>query len=320
MNHSSVRILDDENNRLFGPGPYRLLKGIQKHGSLRAAAMDMGLAYSKAFRIIKQTEAFAGAPLITREIGGKGGGGSRLSPLGEELIRRYTDLSRICDLRASAFLPSCKEEAAASQVGVVVMAAGRSERFGSDKLLADLAGLPVLARTLLAIPADRVARIAAVVSRDGEEALCHTLGVKTLRYPGGPVSESLRVGLTEMADLGGCLFLNGDQPLIRPESILAMLSAFQKSPECCFRLSFEGIPGNPVLFSKVCYPALRALDGENGGAAIFRRGVPCELIPAAGAEELWDMDTPEQLAAAEKLLCRSPAPLNRNILKLRKAN
>lgn len=84
-----VYLLDDENHRFFGEGPYRLLQAVEKTGSLRAAALSMDMAYTKALKMLRHAESAAGASLTTRSAGGKNGGGSRLTPEGKELLTRY---------------------------------------------------------------------------------------------------------------------------------------------------------------------------------------------------------------------------------------
>lgn len=91
-----VTICTDDGERCFGEGPYELLVGVRELGSLRAAAQRMGMAYTKAFHMIKTVEAALGRPLTQRTIGGRGGGGSVLTPVGEELLTRYDAYRSSC--------------------------------------------------------------------------------------------------------------------------------------------------------------------------------------------------------------------------------
>lgn len=84
-----VYLLDDENHKFFGEGPYRLLRAVEETGSLRAAALSMDMAYTKALKILRHAEQAVGASLTTRSAGGRDGGGSRLTPEGKELLARY---------------------------------------------------------------------------------------------------------------------------------------------------------------------------------------------------------------------------------------
>ena len=84
-----VYLLDDDNHRFFGEGPYRLLRAVEETGSLRSAALSMDMAYTKALKLLRHAEAAVGAPLTERSTGGKDGGGSCLTPRGKELLTQY---------------------------------------------------------------------------------------------------------------------------------------------------------------------------------------------------------------------------------------
>lgn len=91
-----ITFFDDQDEKFFGEGPCRLLHEIEKQGSLRGAAMSMGMAYTKALRIIRHAEAALGFPLTTRSIGGREGGGSRLTPEGKEWLSTYEAYRDAC--------------------------------------------------------------------------------------------------------------------------------------------------------------------------------------------------------------------------------
>lgn len=81
-------------NIFFGSGKARLMETIERSGSLQEACKEMGLSYSKGSRMIKNTERQLGIRLVERWTGGSGGGGSRLTGEGKDLLRRYQELSR----------------------------------------------------------------------------------------------------------------------------------------------------------------------------------------------------------------------------------
>jgi len=78
----------------IGPGKIALLQGIQRSGSLRRTAQDLGMSYRRAWLLVDGLNRSFNAPVTTASVGGKGGGGVRLTSLGEDLIRRYGHLSR----------------------------------------------------------------------------------------------------------------------------------------------------------------------------------------------------------------------------------
>ena len=78
-------------DKCFGPGVALLLSRVQEHHSLRAASMSVGMAYSKAWTIMKHAEQELGMRLLNSTTGGKRGGGATLTPEGERLLADYTD-------------------------------------------------------------------------------------------------------------------------------------------------------------------------------------------------------------------------------------
>ncbi|MEE0845722.1 MAG: LysR family transcriptional regulator [Eggerthellaceae bacterium] len=77
-----------ESGSVFGRGIANLCLGVREAGSLNAAAKRMGMAYSKAWRIIKETEAALGIQLLNRD----GAHGSTLTEEGDALLDAYISI------------------------------------------------------------------------------------------------------------------------------------------------------------------------------------------------------------------------------------
>ena len=98
----SCRLFTDA--KCFGPGVAQLLHAVQELRSLRAAALSMDMAYSKAWTIIKNSEKALGFSLLDSTTGGKGGGGAALTPEGARLLRAYdTFCARLHDAADELF-------------------------------------------------------------------------------------------------------------------------------------------------------------------------------------------------------------------------
>lgn len=80
--------------KCFGPGPAALLEATERLGSLRAAAAEADMAYSKAWTSLRACEQALGLPLLERAAGGRRGGGSRLTREGRELLTAYRTLEQ----------------------------------------------------------------------------------------------------------------------------------------------------------------------------------------------------------------------------------
>ena len=98
---TSVRIRMDD-VKVFGPGIAELLERIDRCESIRTATMEMKIAYSKAWTMLRSCEAALSYPLIQRKVGGAGGGGSTLTPEGRSLLERYRQWEADCKAYAKA--------------------------------------------------------------------------------------------------------------------------------------------------------------------------------------------------------------------------
>ena len=81
---------DSNSNSQFGRGVANLCLGVREMGSLNAAAKGMKMAYSKAWRIIKETEAALDMQLLDRD----GAHGSTLTEDGDKLLDAYLKIDK----------------------------------------------------------------------------------------------------------------------------------------------------------------------------------------------------------------------------------
>ena len=84
----------DNHGKAFGDGPYELLRRVEVTRSLHQAANQMGMSYSKAWRLIRTLEERLGFALLEKKTGGLFGGGSEVTPRGKDLINHYERFRR----------------------------------------------------------------------------------------------------------------------------------------------------------------------------------------------------------------------------------
>jgi len=84
----------EKEGKAFGEGPYLLLKGIEKTGSLHQAALDIEMSYQKAWNVLNASEKRLGFDIIERRVGGVSGGGSNLTEAGKTFLRKYENFRR----------------------------------------------------------------------------------------------------------------------------------------------------------------------------------------------------------------------------------
>ncbi len=94
---SKVWVQDAEGNVVFGLGRLRILEAIERHGSLRAAALELSMGYRAIWARIRATEERLGVSILEKKQGGRSGGGSCLTPIGEKLVRDFRALQRVIE-------------------------------------------------------------------------------------------------------------------------------------------------------------------------------------------------------------------------------
>ena len=173
--------------------------------------------------------------------------------------------------------------------GCVIMASGLGRRFGGNKLMADLGGKPVVQWALDA--AQGVFSKTVVVTRhEAVAALCEKRGVSAVLHDLPHRSDTVRLGLEALGDVGHCLFLPGDQPFVTKQSLFALMLAAQASGDI-WRLG----GASPAIFPKWAFEELKALpQGKGGNVLILKYGA--KSLPAETEWELRDIDTPQDLA------------------------
>ena len=204
-----------------------------------------------------------------------------------------------------------------SPVGCVIMASGLSCRFGSNKLLADFCGEPVLCRAFAATDTSQLAARIVVTRSEEVRTLCETYHIPVLLHSLPGRNDTVRLGLSslleQLPELVGCMFLPGDQPLLRRTTVEQLVEHFcaqNKTEQDIFRLGAQAhdalspLVGSPVLFGRTYFPELLTLPEGKGGSVLLKR-YPARVHTAciADREELLDADTPEALAQL-KLLAR----------------
>ncbi len=87
--HAKLFISSEKVDGLFGDGKWKLLKAVEKHGSIQKAADELGRSYRKAWGDIKRAEEGLGRQLVIKIRGGTSGGSTQLTDFGLQLLKAW---------------------------------------------------------------------------------------------------------------------------------------------------------------------------------------------------------------------------------------
>lgn len=168
------------------------------------------------------------------------------------------------------------DAASSSSIAAIVLAAGRSSRMGTHKLLLPLGGRPLIAHATASACASRAESVVIVVGHEAARVRAalppdrYTV-VKNPDYAEG-MATSLRAGLAAVpASCCGALIVLGDQPLQSAELLNRLIDAATTAPDHIVVATYDGRRGNPVCFPRRYFPELKAVTGDEGGRTVLRR-------------------------------------------------
>jgi len=191
----------------------------------------------------------------------------------------------------------------------LILAGGAGRRFvsggGGGKLLADIAGAPVIRRVGEAVAGAGFAEMIVVTGADDARIRAALAGLpcRILHAPDWAegMAASLRCGIAALGDKaeGVCVFL-GDMPLVSV-GLAASLAEAATEAGYAARPLFEGQPGHPVAFTRAAFADLMTLTGDQGATPLLReRASEVAYLDTADSGALLDIDTPADLAAAAR--------------------
>jgi molybdate transport system regulatory protein len=76
----------------LGPGKIELLQGIKDTGSIAAAGRRIDMSYKRAWYLVDAINGHFDEPLVEASRGGRAGGGAKLTPLGEDVLRAFREM------------------------------------------------------------------------------------------------------------------------------------------------------------------------------------------------------------------------------------
>ena len=180
---------------------------------------------------------------------------------------------------------------------IVILAAGKSSRFGEEnKLLAEVDGKKLYTYTLDRMEAFGSFPKVVVTGYDeiADDAALRGMDVVINDKPEEGISRSIKMGIEEVMsnypEVDGILFSVCDQPELDTATVQRIFNEAAKHPGRIIRTVSGDIKGNPVLWDKRFFNELLEIEGDNGGKQIMKDHADRIIDLEAEAVELRDID------------------------------
>ena len=188
-------------------------------------------------------------------------------------------------------------------IAALILAAGASRRFGSDKRLHHVDGVPLLAHTV-ARYREAFKRVGVTIrpNEGNVERLIADAGALPIIAPDAELGQgrSLAHGVAALADSGGLVVGLGDMPFVREDTLVTIASRLAQGDAEVIRPRCNGHPGNPIGFAPSMFDALTRITGDQGARDLLRAHPErVEFVDVADRGVLRDIDREEDLGRGE---------------------
>jgi molybdenum cofactor cytidylyltransferase len=200
--------------------------------------------------------------------------------------------------------------AARPRVAGIVLAAGRSERFGQPKVVYAVEGIPMVCRVADALAAGGCNPIIVVAGPDdgAVRGALAALPVRVVRNAdaGRGIGTSVAAGARACpSDVDAIAVAVADQPWLSAELVQRLIDAWRHGRARIVRPVAGDVVGHPVVFDGSLLGELCAVDAQRGGSAVIAaHATEVALIAIDDARTVADVDTPADVGTPSGLARR----------------
>lgn len=185
-------------------------------------------------------------------------------------------------------------------LGIVLLGAGNSKRFGGRKQFYKINGEMMYVHILNKLKQLPNTKRVLVTQFEEMKEQADGFFVVMNDHPEEGISRSIRLGIASLMEqkdsLCGVMFAVCDQPYLSMESIEKLVEEYRKSEKKIACLSFKDVMGNPVIFHPDYLEELNSLLGDTGGKKVLKEHMDEVLfVKAKEAKELFDIDEKQDI-------------------------
>ena len=161
-------------------------------------------------------------------------------------------------------------------ISAIIMASGFGRRMGKEKLLLDIDGLPIIERVISSVKNSYVDEIILIYRKKEIKDIGTKYNIKTIYNPNSELgqSASINLGINNCSSNSkGYMFFVGDQPFINSNTINKVIDAFKEGKGKIVIPYYNGLKGNPIIFSNYFKDNLLNIVGDKGGSEVIKENL-----------------------------------------------
>jgi molybdenum cofactor cytidylyltransferase len=187
-------------------------------------------------------------------------------------------------------------------LSAVVLAAGASTRMGTQKLLLELGGEPLLRRTVRHVCDAGFDDVLVVIGHEHEKTAAALQGLPARHavnadYASG-MGSSFRTAVEHLPDSAAAMFALADQPFLTATEYRTVLETYRRQKTPIVSVRYGEVMAPPHLFERTFFPELARL--EHGARPVLQRHADKATIVRFQPDLLVDIDTPEDYELAKE--------------------
>ncbi len=187
-------------------------------------------------------------------------------------------------------------------IGIIILAAGASTRFGSPKQLAKIEGKTLIERiteTAISTGFQTLVVLGANEERVRKPIANQTLEIVVNEKWKEGLSSSIKAGLEKLLDINAeteaVILVLCDQPFVTKDTILRLVKTQAQTGKVIVACEYEKTVGTPALFTAEVFDELLVLEGDKGAKGLIEDYRNRSLALVAAPEAALDVDTKEDL-------------------------
>ena len=194
------------------------------------------------------------------------------------------------------------------KISAIIMASGRAERFGSDKLMYRVDSKPIIHYVMESVMMSKFFEKLIILRNNELREYAEARNFKSIwnrNYEEG-MSESIILGIKNVSlNSDAAMIIPGDIPMMGSEYLDSLIKLYGESGKGIAGFLLSGIPASPVIFGRKYFNELLQLKGDHGGKPVIMRHMGDFSGIEAPENSLMDIDTISDAEKLEKIINKS---------------